>query len=662
MAATLSTLVPVTLARLRLRGLDPAAVAVLAADFGLPGAAPETIALLTERTGGNPLFVRELVRLTVAEGPAAARSAVPAGVREVLRRRAARLPDAVMTALRQAAVLGRETDIDVLAQVARRDPDELIEALEPAVLAGLLDEPGPGRVRFTHALVRDTFYEDMPLLRRSRLHARALEVLRDNAFGVAPAILARHAEAAAGPATALEAIPYVVAAARDAEAVGAFTDATRQWMAALNLYDLAERRTGSAPDRTGDLLALLIPAVTACARSGDTARARVLYLRAVPAAVATGRKDLIVSALQAWDAPMVWSARGGPPDPAILAAIDSALATGPAGAQRAGLLLARFREVESQDVAAANQAAQEALAIARQVHTQHAGPDQGSDHGAVRLLAAALNAVAFASLGPDLMHLRKPISEELREHAAAARLVDYEAVAHWLLFLEAASRTDLESALDHVAIAVAHCGNGELGSLLAILACFSGLLDLLAGRLDAGLEHYLQVARRLTEAGAMNGALMALVGKVGVALLTDDFAPLTGELEQVEQQFPGLMTPALVLALLAAGHRDEAERAWASMAPSARDFGWLGRTTFRAMAAARIGDTVQAARLFEELRPFSGRIAGLDAGTLYAGPVDDALAELAAVLRRKEDVAQHRARAAAVRMEVAAALAALGRD
>src|SRR3712207_9320329 len=41
----------------------------------------------------------------------------------------------------------------------------------------LFRSPAPGRVRFTHALVRDTRYEGTPLLRRSRMHAATLAAL-----------------------------------------------------------------------------------------------------------------------------------------------------------------------------------------------------------------------------------------------------------------------------------------------------------------------------------------------------------------------------------------------------------------------------------------------------------------------------------------------------
>ncbi len=243
--ATIGALVGSTAAHLVLRGLDPAAVTELARRHGLAEAGPELLAMVAERTNGNPLFVRELARLIASEGSHTAGSGIPAGVREVLRRRVARLPDTVATTLRQVAVLGRDADLEVLAAVAGRDPDDLLDSLETAVVAGLLDEPAPGLVRFTHALVRDTLYEDTPLLRRARLHTRALAALIGHADA---ATLARHAAAAAGPATAQEAIPYAVAAAHAAEQAGSWREGPRVQVA----RSVAAAPVGGQPgDRVG---------------------------------------------------------------------------------------------------------------------------------------------------------------------------------------------------------------------------------------------------------------------------------------------------------------------------------------------------------------------------------------------------------------------------
>lgn len=101
------------------------------------------------RTGGNPFFIRETARLLDSEGALAATTEVPAGVREVLHRRIARLPAVAQTILRQAAVLGTETEVDVLAEVAGAEENVLLDAVE----AG---PPGGPAARPPHAALNQT--------------------------------------------------------------------------------------------------------------------------------------------------------------------------------------------------------------------------------------------------------------------------------------------------------------------------------------------------------------------------------------------------------------------------------------------------------------------------------------------------------------------------
>ena len=128
--------------RIELGGLSTAAVADLLARHGAGDADAATAALVGERTGGNPLFVRELARLIATDGAAAAAEAVPAGVRDVLRRRLHRLPAAAGTVLRHAAVLGGDVDVDVLVVLPGRDTeDATLDAVELGIVSGLLTDP-----------------------------------------------------------------------------------------------------------------------------------------------------------------------------------------------------------------------------------------------------------------------------------------------------------------------------------------------------------------------------------------------------------------------------------------------------------------------------------------------------------------------------------------
>src|SRR5262249_60407181 len=160
----------------------------------------ETARAIAERTGGNPFFIKETARLLDSEGALAATTEVPAGVREVLLRRIARLPATAQTILRQAAVLGADADADVLGDVASAEEHVLLDAIEAGLLTGLVTEPGPGRIRFAHALVRDTLYQSLSRLRRSRLHARAAETIERHSPGQVAALAHHYAQAGTAPA------------------------------------------------------------------------------------------------------------------------------------------------------------------------------------------------------------------------------------------------------------------------------------------------------------------------------------------------------------------------------------------------------------------------------------------------------------------------------
>jgi hypothetical protein len=132
---------------------------------------------LHRRTEGNPFFVTELLRL---EGAAGLRSGpVPVGVRDVVRRRIARLPEPAQAFLSTAAVAGRDFDFALVAGLCGFDPDTGLEAAEAALIDRAIVEI-PERIggyRFAHALVRETLAGDLAPMQRARLHARIAEAL-----------------------------------------------------------------------------------------------------------------------------------------------------------------------------------------------------------------------------------------------------------------------------------------------------------------------------------------------------------------------------------------------------------------------------------------------------------------------------------------------------
>ncbi len=138
---------------------------------------------LHAETEGNPFFVTELVRLLSAQGtlsdPGARRTGLPPTVRLTIRRRLDRLTPACSAMLETAAVLGREFSVAILERTAGRPPgafDDLVdEASAASVLVPVPDDAT--RLRFVHALVRETVYDSLTAAARRRWHRHAAEAL-----------------------------------------------------------------------------------------------------------------------------------------------------------------------------------------------------------------------------------------------------------------------------------------------------------------------------------------------------------------------------------------------------------------------------------------------------------------------------------------------------
>ncbi|TNM59285.1 transcriptional regulator [Streptomyces sp. NP160] len=673
LGAARAALAAATADHVELEGLPRDAVAALARRSGLVGPAdpaapdPELVDLLLTRTGGRPLFVRELSRLLAARGPAAVRAlvagrgevTVPAGVADVLRARLARLPGPSTTALRQAAVLGRRVRVDVLAELAGRDVDDVLDALEAPVLAGLLDQPEPGAVAFTHALVRDVLYEDTPVLRRTRLHAAAVEVCERLAPHDVDA-LAHHAGASLSPATAERALVHLRAAARAATAVGAPAEAAALYATALRAEDLLPaNHPGRAPEAR---VALRVEAVTAGARAGNAEGARVLQAQTLQLARTTGRRDLLLAVVTAWRAPLVWTVRDvlAPPT-GLLEAAEELLADGDlTGPDRVRLHVARFLETEGQDLDAEVSISADALDAARALVDEH-GSGPTADPELLAVLCAALNVRAYAALGPRLADQRTDLARELIETAGRAGSSGYLATGHWMLFMATAAVGDLRGADREVRAALELCASGQLAQLLGVLAVWRSVTETLAGRYDAALARWAAAIDGLSELGGANTELMSAIGRFVVELARDgDFQTVAGPLQEVDRLSGGEFAPVAAVALSRAGRLEEARAALAGLVPPRRGYYWLALTTLWAHAAAAVGDRAQAARLADVLRPWAGRVAGIDSGSLLVGPVDDALAACAALLGDDAAAQRHRRDARQVEAALRASAAEAG--
>ena len=183
--------------RVRLTGLESEDVLALmeaAAGHELDEAGRELAREITRETSGNPFFAVELLRHLTESGAIVreddgswrlvgevAELGLPVSVREVIGRRVERLGPDAGTVLSAAAVIGRDFDLELLAAVVDLPQARLLDLLEEAVLASLLQEnrDRAGRFTFTHALVEHTLYEDLGRTRRALLHRQIAQALEE---------------------------------------------------------------------------------------------------------------------------------------------------------------------------------------------------------------------------------------------------------------------------------------------------------------------------------------------------------------------------------------------------------------------------------------------------------------------------------------------------
>ncbi|WP_434443884.1 BTAD domain-containing putative transcriptional regulator [Lentzea sp. E54] len=551
--------------RVELRGLDEEAVAALVG--------PLDARAIHERSGGNPFYVKELVRLVNSGGDL---GSVPAGVRDVLRHRLARLPAQPRRVLRQASVLGRDVEVDLLAALAGED---VLDALDLAVEAGFVVEVASGRARFTHALVRDTVYEDVSLTRRARWHAAvasALESLRPDDVQV----LAHH---------------YLLAGARGEPAVRALADAaevTRSPREAVRLWRAAIEAAGSAR------LDLLTGLVRALAVSGDLEEARKQRSAALRMA---GDPRATAEVIGSFDVPGIWTTNDDPAHSAeLVAAAERTLTSFPGPTATRARLLATIA-MEERGTGTRLPEAVEAEAIAR-------------DLGDPALVAFALNARFMhtfhrTGLAPE----RAAIGRELL--AVTPDLVTHQVLGHLILVQAHAALAEFALADEHAAAADELAQRHDL-PLVGVFTDWYAALKLAASGQRAEADHaYRAAAARVRgtgmwgmERGLLPLALLSLHGPSTVDL-DDDWGP---HLDWVRP----LALPV-----------DEALAAARALPPGPADLLSEVRACLLAMAAIRLNDPELRERAYELLLPAKDELVA-GTGLFTFGPVSRYLDEL----------------------------------
>jgi hypothetical protein len=642
-AATLAELGREPVSRsILLGGLPPSDVARFIEITAERVPAQSVIAAVYAHTEGNPLFVGELVRLLVREGrldqaaeSATGRLGIPAGVRQVIGRRLGHLSAECVRILGLASVLGREFGLVPLERLSDAQGPHLLKALDEAVEARVVAEvPGvPGRLRFSHALIRDAFYEEIAAGRRIELHLRMCEVLEAlYAPDLEPhlAELAYHAFEAAPGGKAGMAIDYARRAGDRALRLLAYEEAVRLQRMAIAALALTEPR-----DETMEC-ELRIALGETQMRAGDAPAAKESFRAAADIARRLKLPGHLARAALGYGGRFAWAAARG--DPLLVELLESALdVLGERGELRARLLARLAAALRDSPASRERRASlsEEAVAVARR-------------SGDPAALAYALEVRTLILYGPDAIEERLALATEMLRLAETARDQERRLQAHhWRLmtFWELGDAQGLKAETQAQTLVALEL---RQPAQLWYTAVTEAMQALFKGRFK-GAEGLIARARDLGARAQSWNAEQSFW--LQTFALRRDLGDLQQELEADLQRLiddnPTVVYWRCALALLRCelGRDADARSSFQDLAAGhfrelPRDEDWLMGMTLLAEVCAHLGDVRSAGVLYEILLPYAGRIA-LSPPNVSTGSLSRSLGLLSGTLSRWDEAEQH---------------------
>jgi eukaryotic-like serine/threonine-protein kinase len=579
--------------------------------------APELVRVVHEQTEGNPFFLAEVVRLLAAEGTLEAGTAsltIPQGVRDVVGRRLDRLSEEANEALSVAAAIGRDFDAEVLTRVAKSDRETLDAALSGAVSAQLLAETSAGRYRFSHALVRETLYEELSAAQRPALHRRIAESLEEQ-YSSDPARMKRRLnqvahhflEGAAG-GDAEKAVDYAVRAAQNATAQLGHEEAAELYERALETLELCE----ADEQRSVELLIALGESQT---RAGKLAEARRTLDRAADAARALDSTELLVRAAFG----IAYVSEVGAKDERIVEVVEAALeAVGPEDSlERARLLSWLSQEYFWVDPQGRGKVLNEAaIEMARGL---------GDD----RTLAFTLSRGAFIDLDPEAPKRLIAVQTEVLELARRVGDRELELRAHVIRLAGHLAMGDIaavDSDLEAYARLAAELRQPQHLWHVPLLRGTRAMID---GHFDAAEEFAAEAlagGERAQEPLAQQFFAVQATLRFRLQGRLDEIA---AAVDQLASRYPAIAAWRIAATLLRAdlGQLDEARAEFERIA--ADDFSiipfaaaqWLTAVAILCEIAAALEDSARAEQLHGMLEPWRGQAVVAGRAAACWGPI-----------------------------------------
>ncbi len=650
--------------RLILRGLAEREVGCFIERAGGGEAAAALVAAVHRETDGNPFFVTEVVRLLADEGgleqaPRGSERtwAIPQTVREAIGRRLSGVSDACNRTLQVAAVIGREFTLPTLKRAwegatrpTRLAPSAsatpVLDALDEARNARLIEHVAwtstafavertrLGRYRFLHALVRETLYEALSAVERTRLHrvvGEALEDIHHVAIDAHVAEIAHHYFAAAAAGEVDKAMEYAARAAQRAAALFAYEEAVLHYERALQLCEL------SAPIDERQPCELLLGLGENQWRAGDIDRARATFQQAALAARGLHSAELLARAALGYGGEF----RGfdlGVVEPTLIELLEEALQqVGSADSGWRARLLARLAVAlyhVPDSLLRREELTGEAVVVATRIGD---GPAQ----------LAALYSRQWAIWGPENLDERLAAVTEMAR--VADRLGDRDAAlhAHRFRFIDLMDLGDVAAANVEVETCARLATELRQPYYLWYVTTFRALRAFLDGRFDESerlAQEALTVGQR---AQSQNVAQIYGLQIFGVRREQGRLAELEPAFQNFVARYPALPSWRAGLTFLLAELGREADARAHFEVLAANDFAAVARDSFWLAAMATIcdacvflGDARRAAVLYALLAPYA-RCNITDIGVLCFGSAARYLGRLAAVVGEWDTAEQH---------------------
>ena len=601
------------------------------------------ISALYARTEGHPLFLEETLRFmmegraphafgAVSDDPRVLMK-IPTGVREVIGKRLNRLSVPASRLLSIAACIGRTFDLDGLAQLeAGKSEDDVLLALEEALAAHLIEPvPQTQQFRFSHALIRETLYDEMLGLRRARLHLRIGEMLEQRHGTDDPTVLpqlAYHFSEAGLGSAAVKSLGYAKQSAEHAAKLLAFEEAARLYRLALHLQQ--QHFAKDATQRCGLLLGL--GEVELFLGAGEPAR--VAYEEAAELARNQGLAALFARAAVGFERSNVVASRSGEPAVVLLSeAIALHQADDPLRVELLARLCRAYVYCDRADEA--KEAHRRAVTLARQI----------GDMSGLRLALASL---ASAIYWPDLLHERLAAANEAwgttEDLSLPLRVADL--LAFFLLDLIRVGDMPTLIRLREQGLRISE----HSGSLhdQAICRYVEGLVAINEGRFadaETWATQALEIGRRAAEDLAVGAYGMQMFclrreqGRLREALpMLQHFVRTTPKAQTWQ---PGLALLYAELDLRPECQEQFDSLPWHRASTAPRDASTMTIAMFAAEVCVYLGDVARAALLYPMLKGHAGANLLADSAGPCLGSADRVLGNLASVMAQWELAERH---------------------